>query len=84
MLQYNFVIAHILPSTTTAADYLSRIQSNPNEKLHFSIIHDKQVESIEVNIQSSGDAEEDQVYVVRKTMWMKINFANTSKHDLTK
>ena len=58
VLQYNFVIAHVAGSINTAADFLSRTEVNPIEKLEMSIRNDIQTKAIEVNIQSSGIVEE--------------------------
>ena len=51
-LQYNFVIAHVAGSMNTAADFLSRTEVNPSEKLERSIRNDIDTKAIEVNIQS--------------------------------
>ena len=45
----------------TAADFLSRTEVNPVEKLEMSIRNDIQTKAIEVNIQSSGIVEEEQI-----------------------
>ena len=47
----------------TAADFLSRTEINPTEKLEMNLRNDIQTKAIEVNIQSSGIAEEEQIYV---------------------
>ena len=64
VLQYNFVIAHVAGSMNTAADFLSRTEFNPIEKLEMSIRNDIQTRAIEVNIQSSGIVEEEQIYIL--------------------
>ena len=64
VLQYNFVIAHVTGSMNTAADFLSRTEVNPVEKLEMSIRNDIQTKAIEVNIQSSGIMEEEQIYIL--------------------
>ena len=64
VLQYNFVIAHVAGSMNTAADFLSRTEVNPVEKLEMSIRNDIQTKAIEVNIQSSGIVEEEQIYIL--------------------
>ena len=46
----------------TAADFLSRTKVNTVEKLEMSIKNDIQTKAIEVNIQSLGIVEEEQVY----------------------
>ena len=48
----------------TAADFLSRTEVNPVEKLEMSIRNDIQTKAIEVNIQSSGIVEEEQIYIL--------------------
>ena len=59
----------------TAADFLSRTKINPSEKLEIDIRNDIQSKAIEVNIQSSGIAEEEQIYIHpgnknnEKTLW---------------
>ena len=58
VLQYNFVIAHVAGAMNTAADFLSRAESNPTEKLEMNIRNDVSTKAIEVNIQSTGAAEE--------------------------
>ena len=37
VIQFNFVIAHILRKNNTAADYLSRMETDPKEKLVLKI-----------------------------------------------
>ena len=64
VLQYNFVIAHVAFSMNTAADFLSRTEVNPVEKLEMSLRNDIQTKAIEVNIQSSGTVEEEQIYIL--------------------
>ena len=46
----------------TAADFLSRTEVNPTEKLEKSFRNDIHTKAIEVNIQSSGIVEEEQIY----------------------
>ena len=64
VLQYNFVIAHGAGSMNTAADFLSRTEVDPNEKLEMAIRDDIHTKAIEGNIQSSGIVEEEQIYVL--------------------
>ena len=61
-LQYNFVIAYIAGSMNTAADFLSRTEVNPIEKLEMTIRNNIHTKTIEVNIQSSDIVEEEQIY----------------------
>ena len=48
----------------TAADFLSRTEVDPTEKLEMSIRNDINTKAIEVNIQSTGIVEEEQIYVL--------------------
>ena len=64
ILQYNFVIAHVPGAMNTAADFLSRAESNPTEKLEMNIRNDVNTKAIEVNIQSTGVAEEELLYIL--------------------
>ena len=47
----------------TAADFLSRTETNPTEKMEMTLRNDIQTKAIEVNIQSSGTPEEEQIYL---------------------
>ena len=64
VLQYNFVIAHVAATMNTAADFLSRTEVDPTEKLELTIRNDLHTKAIEVNIQSTGIVEEEQIYVL--------------------
>ena len=64
VLLYNFVIAQVAGSMNTAANVLSRTEFNPIEKLEMNIRNDFQTNAIEVNIQSSGILEEEQIYIL--------------------
>ena len=48
----------------TAADFLSRAETNPTEKLERDIRNDVTTQAIEVNIQSTGVAEEETLYLL--------------------
>ena len=48
----------------TAADFLSRTEVNPAEKPEMTIRNDIHTKAIEVNIQSSGIVEEEQIYIL--------------------
>ena len=48
----------------TAADFLSRTEVDPTEKLEMAIRNDIHTKAIEVNIQSSGIVEEEPIYVL--------------------
>ena len=84
VLQYNFVIAHVAGAMN--ADTLSRTEINPTENLEMNLRNDIQTKAIEVNIQSSGIAEEEQIHIHpynendKKTLWeQKDNIRNQSQ-----
>ena len=62
MIQFNFVIAHIPGAQNTAADYLSRLEADPKDKLVMKIREDVQTLPIEINVQSSGVSQEEQIF----------------------
>ena len=62
VIQINFVIAHIPGAQNTAADYLSRLEAYPKDKLVMKIREDEQTVRIEINVQSAGVSQEDQVF----------------------
>ena len=62
VIQFNFVIAHIPGKNNTAVDYLSRMEMDPTEKLVLKIREDVATRPIEVNVQSAGVSEEEQVF----------------------
>ena len=64
VLQYNFVTAHVAGSMNTAADFFSRTEVDPIEKVEKTIRNDIHTKAIEVIIQSSGIVEEEQIYVL--------------------
>ena len=64
MLQYNFAIAHVAGALNTAADFFSRAEVDPTEKLEMNIRNDVTSQAIEVNIQSTGVAEEETLYLI--------------------
>ena len=59
VLLHTFVIAHVAGSMNTAADFVSRTEVDPTEKLEMTIRNAIHTKGIEVNIQSSGIVEED-------------------------
>ena len=88
VLQYNFVIAHVAAAMNTAADFLLRTEINPTEKLEMNLRSDIQTKAIVVNIQYSGIAEEEQIYVHpddendKKTLWeQKNNIRNQAQTE---
>ena len=74
--RFNFIIAHIPGKNTTAEDYLSRMAMDPTEKLVLKIREDVETRPIEVNVQSAGVSEEEQVFLLKKTMIQKNRFGN--------
>ena len=64
VLQYNSVIAHVSGRMNTAADFHSRTEVDPTEELEMTIRNDIHTKAIEVNIQSSGIVEVEQIYVL--------------------
>ena len=50
VIQFNFTIAHIPGKNNTAADYLSRMEMDPTEKLVLKIRADVETQPIEVNV----------------------------------
>ena len=62
VLQFNFTIAHIPGKMNTEADFSSRLEMDPNEKIILKIREDIPTKAIEVNIESTGIAQEEQVF----------------------
>ena len=62
VIQFNFIIAHIPGKNNTASDYLSRMEMDPSEKLVLKIREDVETRPIEVNVQSAGVSEEEQIF----------------------
>ena len=62
VLQFNFTIAHIPRKMNTAADFLSRLEMDPNEKIILKIREDIPTKPIEVNIKCTGIAQEESVF----------------------
>ena len=62
VLQFNFTIAHIPGKMNTAAGSLSRLEMDPNEKIILKIREDFPTKPIEVNIESTGIAQKEQVF----------------------
>ena len=61
MIQFNFVKDHIPGTQKTAADYLSRLEADPKDKLVMKIREDVQTLPIEINVQSSRVSQEEQI-----------------------
>ena len=62
VLQFQFTIAHIPAKMNTAADFLSPLEMEPNEKIILKIRKDISTNPIEVNIESTGIAQEESVF----------------------
>ena len=62
VIQFNFVKAHIPGAQNTAADYLSRLKADPKDKLVMKIREDVQTLPIEINVQSAGVSQEEQIF----------------------
>ena len=62
VLQFNFTIAHIPGKINTAADFLSRLEMDPNDKIILKIREDIPTKPIEVNIEFTGIAQEELVF----------------------
>ena len=62
VLQFNFTIAQVPGRMNTAADFLSRLDLDPKEQVQLLIRDDIQTAPIEVHIQSSNVAEEEQFH----------------------
>ena len=61
VIQFNFIIAHIPGKKNTASDDLSRMEMDPTENLVLKIRENVETRPIEVNVQSAGVSEEEQV-----------------------
>ena len=54
VIQFNFAIAQVPGAQNTAADYLSRLEADPKDKLVKKNREDVQTLPIEINVQSAG------------------------------
>ena len=64
VLQINFTIAHIPGKINTAVDFLSRLELDPDKKIILNIREDILTKPIEVNTESTGNAQEEAVFLV--------------------
>ena len=79
VLQFNFTIAHIPGKLNTGADFLSQLEKDPIEKIILKIREDLPTKPIEVNIESTGYAQEetvffdptDQLETTEKELWKR-------------
>ena len=62
VLQFNFHIMHVAGTQNTAADFLSRIDVNTKEKVELKIRNDILIRPIQVNLQSTDVADEEQFF----------------------
>ena len=53
---------HVAGTQNTAADFLSRIDLNPKEKVELKMRNDITIEPIQVNLQSTDVADEEQLF----------------------
>ena len=60
--QFNFTIAHIPGKMNTAADFLFPLEMDPYEKVFLKITEDIPTRPIEVNIETTGIAQEERVF----------------------
>ena len=64
VLQFNFHIMHVAGTQNTAADFLSRIDLNPKERIELKIREDITIRPIQVNLQSTDVADEEQLFFI--------------------
>ena len=63
-VQHNFHIMHEAGTQNTAADFLSRIDLNPKERVELKIRDDITIRPIQVNLQSTDVADEEQFFFI--------------------
>ena len=79
VLQFNFTIAHIPAKMNTAADFFSRLEVDPNEKVILKIGEGIPTKPIEVSIESTGIEQEEPVFsdptdhqeITEKEVWKR-------------
>ena len=62
VLQFKFRVMHVAGSQNTAADFLSRLELTPKEKVQLKLRDDILTSPVEVNLQSSDVADEEQLF----------------------
>ena len=62
VLQFKFRIMHVAGSQNTAADFLSRLELTPKERIQIKLRDDIITAPIEVNLQSTDVADEEQLF----------------------
>ena len=89
VVQFIFTIAHIPGKMKTAADFLFRLEMVPNEKIFLKIREDIPTKPIEVNIESTGIAQEEPVFfdptnqqeTTEKELWKRKEARNAIPTD---
>ena len=66
VLQLSFHIMHVAGTQNTAADILSRIDLNPKQRVELKIRNDITIRPIQVNLQSTDVADEEQFFFLPK------------------
>ena len=81
VLQFNFTIEHIPGKMNTAADFLSRLEVDPNEKTFLKIKEAIPTKSIDVNIEFTGIAHDNPSSLIPQTnkRLQKTIFGNVKK-----
>ena len=62
VLQFNFHMMHVAGTKNTAADFLSRIDLNPKERIELKLRDDITIRPIQINLQSTDVADEEQLF----------------------
>ena len=62
VIQFNFVIPHIPGAQNTASEYISCLEADPKDKLFMKIREEVQTVPIEINVQSTGVSQEEQIF----------------------
>ena len=81
VIQFNFVVAHIPGAQNTAADYLSRLEADPKDTLVMKIREDVQTLPIELNVQSAGVSQKQQIFSPMMTMRQRNNIGQGIKQS---
>ena len=75
LLVFNFTIAHIPGKMNTAADILSRLESDAKERTILKIIEDVPAQTIEINIESTVMAQNQPVFFSHRWPWIAIQIS---------
>ena len=65
VLQFNFLIMHVAARQNTAADFLTRLELTPKESVRLKLRDDILTLPIEVNLQTTDVADEEQLFFLR-------------------